>query len=389
MGAHVKDIDFDELDKAVSSVLNQSPNETADNDTAAVTSDTPSPITSDETTNDTADPVDSSTNDTADDTPETETTSPEAETEASSDDEPVIEAPDDATDMTTNDPAPSLAAKRRGKFMDMVHPSSDMTPGTDIAKPESPAVERKVLTPISDDMTSDADSPVESDDTTEASKDSEPADTSASAADTTETSSETTDDAEAPLSESTDDEQPPVAMPKESTDTAETDSSPESVVDQQTPFISDAVVEKRPLGAFGDSEEPAIEVSESEIAADDSTLDSGTGLPGAMPVASAPTPRELQADIVKVEAVDDDAEPGGNSEAQDTEAPMTMAIPTASSDRPDDSHHLFDTASYHQPLAATTMPSTGVPMWVWWMVGLLVCLLVGGGIGYVLYAGGF
>ena len=104
---------------------------------------------------------------------------------------------------------------------------------------------------------------------------------------------------------------------------------------------------------------------------------------------SSPTPRELQADIVKVEAIDDDAEPDGSAEDQPAEAPMTMGIPTTNSDEPDDSHHLFDTATYHQPLAATAMPSSGIPMWIWWTTGLVVCLVVGGGIGYVLYAGGF
>lgn len=351
MGVDVKDIDFDELDRAVSSVLNQA-------DQAAAVADPVVSAVVDEPVNNTQ-PADVGLD-----------TNTSAESPSAEATEPVVEQPDLADVVPV---IPALATKRRGKFMDVVHPSSDMAPETEHIQTSQVSVGPKIIAPIT---------PIE---TADALTGSNPEAVNVA------TQTDTQQDEALPIAaESIPDSLPvevdePVedavlddsALPSlddavQSLVSGQADMSTEPTTqeqDQQTPFLNDAKVEKRPLGAFGD---------------DEVTEDSA---PAPVTEPPLPTQRELQPDIVQVETVTDDAERGLDSSVLSATAPAETA-PTVSSDDDASAHHLFDTASYHQPLAATPMKKK-TPIWAWWVGGLTVCLAAGGAIGYLLFVGGF
>lgn len=201
----MKDIDFDELDRAVGSVLNDAENKTSTNDTTddatgtngndsaksptynhtSYKSDVPQAqeitlthttaplITSTEPDNDTNDTSDDTSNDTADDTQDdTQATTLDDATESddasssSSNDVPSMLLTADTT-AASSQPASSTdesqtvkplitpatsPARQRGQFLDMVHPSANMRKGSTL-----PSGPRKSLTPLS--MAEASDSP--------------------------------------------------------------------------------------------------------------------------------------------------------------------------------------------------------------------------------------
>ena len=118
----MKDIDFDELDRAVSSVLGQQ----GSKDEGTITAQAA------ETT-----------------TVTTETTAEAAANDASAVAGTEMPAPQGTT------PATPLAVKRRGKFMDVMHPSHDMTSSAPAAAVK-PSRSSSVLQPLSSDMTPEA-----------------------------------------------------------------------------------------------------------------------------------------------------------------------------------------------------------------------------------------
>lgn len=378
----MKDIDFDELDRAVSSVLGQQgPAEVTASTTQAVATEEPLET---KTVSETGTPVATS------------------------------------AEQAQASPATPLAIKRRGKFMDVMHPSADMTSAAP-ATPVKPPRTSPVLQPLSTDVAPETSSV----DTVESSTDTgiveptakvdeshaligaEPApvenllpehvaadsEDMAEASDVTAPeSSETITPAEQGSSDTSTDQiqDEPVeslyvdpielAQADEPAKEAETAENPESVAiaadteQPATPFLADAQVDKRPLGAFGDTETAASETPTPESPEQPSVPVDAQASP------AVPLPRELQPDVVQVES----------ASAQEAE---TSPVPLASgvkSDQEDDGrvegHPLFDTSTYHEPIAA--VHGKGLPGWMKWLIGLLLCLALGAGVGYFLFTAG-
>ena len=359
----MKDIDFDELDRAVSSVLN-----------SAAPAAAPGSVV------DPASP-DASGALAARATPESAAATIGVQ---SGNKEPAVAAVDTNDNPTQPDVSSStpssmtpLAIKRRGKFMDVMHPSHDMAP----SEPSPSAIRRSPLLPISNNVVPDDEVtlPVADD-----SRDTLSAMATEETVDAPEVDTYGSD-----AHESTSDESDagavyvdPIdfaaqqAAPDDSSDATSLSSKDDSV-SSVTPFIDDARVEKRPLGAFGESEiastvdESAGEVLDEGAPSDGDTPAAGTDdLPEAhddvQAVPAVSLPRELQPDIVQVEAVQDEAG-----------LPEEMAAA---------GHPLFDTSTYHEPVAAKPKKTSGRVLWV---LGFLLCLAIGGGAGYVMFTSGF
>lgn len=377
----MKDIDFDELDRAVSSVLGQKT--PTDQQDATVTS----PVATEEETT-VSTPISTSSSPTV--TPDTPAV--EAEKEI---------APSEPAPVAVTAPAVPLAVKRRGKFMDMVHPSAAMTSDKPaVARPlsvhESPAfspqpqkleteeekVEEKPVeaAPIVPSTVEHKSEPIAAVDESQAPIGAEPV---------------VLDDGSHTLPAETPDEPnlDPLANFKEegtqvggeapSTDTeaqaapavplegeATTESSLASSVSPVTPFLSDTKVEKRPLGGFAENEAKAESPSEEDT----------------QTAPAVPLPRELQSDVLKVET-------GATDIAAETEAtgatPFATNVEAAPEPADDDrveGHPLFDTSTYHEPIAA--VPHSKMPTWLKWVLGLIICLALGAGVGYFLFTAG-
>lgn len=319
------DLDFDELDKAVNTLMAG---------------------------------VDSSKRNTVLDDPEDKVVSLEPTVEETAKGEPATvattPAPVQESEPVASKVSPSLATKRRGQFMDVMHPSSDMKT---VAKP----VRR----------------------------------------DTVVIAPSNTPEEPAPKVDE------PVALELESSllPAPETISGPVSEP-LSSPFLPDAKPEKRPLGGVVDSNAPA-EVSASEekealAPAIDPEAEKQT--PAPEPVV---LPAELGSDVLAVESNDltgatadnvpeDTIEPselsaedvssseeapsvpepsvvpaGGSIPQQYTEAPSTGDQTSGS---------IYDTANYHQAISAEATPSKK-PSPIKWILLALLLLVVGGGVG--------
>jgi hypothetical protein len=144
--------------------------------------------------------------------------------------------------------------------------------------------------------------------------------------------------------------------------------TPQESMPQPTPFLADAQVDKRPLGAFGEAESTEAPASEAPAAVDTQAAP------------TVPLPRELQPDVVEVESS------AQETEVQPVAAPATESKPTAADDGRVEGHPLFDTSTYHEPI--TAVQGKGMPAWAKWLIGLLVCLALGAGVGYFLFTAG-
>ncbi len=294
------------------------------------------------------------------------------------------------------DPAPSaptttpLAAKRRGQFMDMIHPSSDMksTPrqpsrqGVTIAPPSTPLPQVSAPAPL---VMSD---PVPTAPIVE--------------------SAEPEIEVPEPVAEPTPE---PIAADI-SLDTAADDSVAEPL---SSPFLPDAKPEKRPLGGLAPSELSAP-VDESAIptpppAEPDSLHDS--------------LPAELHTDVLSVESNDlsnHTEEPEVASETVTTgevpapvienvsepaavveeQAPMPDVVPAETTTVPaggsiaqqytespstgdQTNGSIYDTAAYHQPITAVAPVKKKSSPLKWILIALGLIVLGGGaGVGYFL-----
>jgi hypothetical protein len=100
---------------------------------------------------------------------------------------------------------------------------------------------------------------------------------------------------------------------------------------------------------------------------------------------AAALPRELQPDVVGVESVQ-------ATEAEEPSSPQAAPFATnvgpaaVSDDGRVEGHPLFDTSTYHEPIAA--VPHKALPGWAMWAIGLAACLAVGAGVGYFLFTAG-
>jgi len=347
----MKDIDFDELDKAVNSLMAKTP-EGEEKEPAAP-----------------AEPAAETSSEPSQPAPAQEAAVPEPADTAEPAKEPAAVAP--AAEEPSPESAPaakSLATKRSGRFMDVVHPSSDMRSAPSATA--QPSRHSKVIAPFSSDTASAPAEPTK-----------EEAPTSEEVA------------APAPAEHSWPD---PIAMHEaaQNSQTAEPEAAPSEKSEPApapvapseppvSPFLADAKVEKRPLGA------PVTEAQE---------LGLDTEAPQQTEAAepAAPLPAELADDVVSIES-----DTTQHAESETTELPAVAETPSepdiapakvepekaapagASSitqqykvqENTGDQHHeaLYDSASIEPPLQHPAKQKSG-----WFSVALIVLLLVVG-----------
>lgn len=353
----MKDIDFDELDRAVSSVMSPSMAPQAQSVAHEVTADVAvlsAPVESVELVPDpmpNAEPLNTSS------------------VEPNTADSQSIEAPLEpiGQDQSPVDTPSGPAVKRSGRFMDVMHPSSDMRTETMGSAPSREGVE---ITPVAEQAAVD-------------------------------------DEPEVELSE------PQTVEPA-------VDSSPP----MSSPFLAGAQVDKRPLGGSeaslgdinamlsqelsGDKPEPNIETDNTQEVAESEEVDQsgqigGVTLEDQLPPSSAPAPMpaELASDLVAIEAAEaSTAVPIDIEETTPLPAPETTppveqtveqlnpvagSIPQQYAEQPstgDQTHTpIYDTEAQAQPLAHPAKKKSG------WLVLLWIFLLaiLGSAAGIALY----
>ena len=334
------ELDFDELDKAVNTIMTQKP-----------------------TTDDTSTPA----------------------SDTLADPSPVV----------AQQEAPSvLATKRRGQFMDVMHPSSDMTTkSTSASLPSSPSRQGVSLQPTGASLTTDqsvndkkpAESPaastpaddvsVSDSDTTEMTMPDwpDPIDAmeqqAAKQAMGTESSVAATDS-----SESQEASEAPAPAAMSSASMTETDPEP-AIEPLASPFLPDTKVEKRPLGA-------ALPTGDNIVATPPSTDASPT--PSVDSKKLTDLPAELQDDIIGVEADTTASGVSSASEAKTSaddvvehDGPTAIAPQYKPKPAGDDAEHaaLYDNVAHD--VVHPAKKKSGI--WVVLIVLILIALGVGGG----------
>lgn len=211
-------------------------------------------------------------------------------------------------------PTESPAARRGGRFMDVVHPSSDMRSATT----PTPAV--------------------------------------------SEIPPQVTEESSAPVSDWPDPIDQANQAPLES------------------PFLTDAKIEKRPLGGFGEpapaadlpvtTEEQPVELSDALTSID--SEDAAPVIAAEPEQKPEPTPSTTVTETIEANPVADTNGLSSSIQQQYTEQPSTTEQPSGA---------IFDTDSYHQALAHPPKKKSGF-LTVLWIIGILV---LGAGLGAVAY----
>jgi hypothetical protein len=398
----MKEFDFDELDKAVSSLMGNV-KKADDAPQASVAVDT-KPAPAEPTIPAVADPL-----------PQTEQTTPDDETsnEASpADDKPLPETDvaavpvADAEELEPSAPvsAPSsIAARHNGRFMDVVHPSSDMK--TAPVPASTGPREGITLQPTTDAAPLSPSAPV--------------MDMIAPAQ-------------KRPTLEPTN----PVTLPPAPEPEPPVEKTAPSNEPWSSPFLPDAQVEKRPLGGSSTSEtglsdaiaeelskvlpaeEPAVDNSPetnkkpeepAEPMADKEAAEPESDKPAkehaspddlqlAPEPADAPLPAELNSDLVAIEsgqkstATEETYTPAAPVESpaptaslQASSALTTSSIPLQYNEQPstgDSSHQpIYDNEAVHQPLAHPPKKKKGFLI----IIMIVLVVLLGGGLGMLAY----
>lgn len=391
----MKDIDFDELDRAVNSLMTNVPKSEPSKDedhikTLDITSTLAPGAVPKFSTLDTSS------------SPQDPAAMPESTT-----------PPSHALSLSPRPTTSSVAARRGGRFMDVVHPSSDMKP-----RPAVPVSRQGVtITPEQADLTAPQESAASS----------APAPVSSSSAPTVEqTHTEPVNEWPDPL-DMVDFEQPttpekadlpeaPVTVKPEESPVVTSEApnkKDDTDVPLTTPFLTGTKVEKRPLG--GSAPATIEEPDHTPVLAAD-TLNTGSvndpndQLP-ALPKDVEPLlPAELQGDLMAIEADNGadvptpDAEPSTMPKSNESKKEMTppakpgdakgetlamsggpTSIPQQYREEPSTgdtvSGAIYDTDTYHQPLSHPVKKKSG---WLW-VVWILLIVLVGAGIGAALF----
>jgi hypothetical protein len=410
----MKDLDFDELDRAVNSLMTSVPKS--------------APQRNDEKVN-TLDIT--STLDDKDATPpfkKVEEAAANVTSDQKSDDTPAESAPkeEDVSPAPAVTPQPSVssapAARRGGRFMDVVHPSADMS------KPDTPRpISRQGATiePLGASQKI-ADIIPKKRETTEKTEKTEEVVEEPKEEPVVATAPQSPAEPEAKTEESasTSDWPDPLdMMPAAKDEKEETTepSEPEEPKDEEStspltsPFLPDTKVEKRPLGGIPSEEEPSTSAVEEPdrapvipVDATPKTIDDPNAqLPADPNAVELQLPEELSGDLMAVEA---DTTHDELKQAHENETPQAAAtapkatepktgtavaeppvpsgptsIPQQYREEPNtgdkDNVPIYDTDTYHQPLSHPAKKKSGW-MWVIWIV---LILLVGAGGGAALY----
>lgn len=360
----MKDIDFDELDKAVNSLM-----ATVGSPEQPTSSPLPETTSAATTVSAPADPSVVATT-----TPAVQATSPTSATTS--------ETPGTSSSPSARPIAP--AARRGGRFMDMVHASSDMTPSRTVSTPPS----REGVSVRPPQEAAPASTSVD-----ELSMVATPAPQSVAATpadmpdplDLSEGNATPADDVV-----STTQEDSPNLQPLAATEPTA------SLAPLESPFLADTKVEKRPLNAETSpaSAPPMLDLTaelESENSAGDSDPQFDNQTRKDEPPLNPQVP-ELNSDLVAIEASDTvevtqaietrDAA----SQVPEPSAPLgATSIPqqyTAQESSGDKSHAaIYDASQYPEPVVH---PATHRSGW-WWVLWVVMLLAVGAGGALLLY----
>jgi hypothetical protein len=406
----VKDIDFDELDRAVSSLLTNKDEPTAIDASAGGAS---APVPQDPSVDM---PAPAEAPQEKPETPAAPANPPKATQAASK----------PAT--TTGETAFNLPTRSTGRFMDVVHPSSDMATNTSTTQP-TPTLGRK-LQPLNKDVKPEA---------------------TATGAEVSPTTAESTESIISEGAPSVAPDAPPPAATvwpdpldvhgfKDDLDAPASPAAVDTPADVSSPFLSDTKVEKRPLGAYADQAaqkaanddtpattpkanaesttdakaEPVADTKASELEGAKLPIDDPT-IPKP-PEQPEPLPPEFDSALIAVESGDrtedeesrnEDEEPDKNSDVDDKKTilvkngdkddDMKLApspLPVANMSIPaqykpverssaDAEGHVFDTKDYHTPIAMTSKKKSSAGLWILFCV--LLVSIVGGMAYWYLY----
>ncbi len=401
----MKDIDFEELDKAVNSLM-------------ATSAETGIPLESAKTPTEQTSPV----------APESAApVASEAPTaaEAPVTPPPVVDTTPEAAPAVASvaPPAkPPLATKRSGRFMDVVHPSSDMRtsdkpvapsrtgvtvqPSNPTVVAETPDVDTvdttksqvQALVPNEVEPTTDGvasgvmPDPLDMSNTQQAAEESSapdadlPSDLDSIMAEELQKNTEAiTDTDKAEVAETT-----PVSTAPEPG--GESTQEPALATDADellgSPFLPDAKVEKRPLGGIASestdlaAEEPTVTTEEDVSKTDEASIETPIE-----PV-EADLPPELHPNVAAIEATLPSQEPAApaSTTMPDTETTAPVSIPQQYREKvpTDTSQHeaLYDSAAQGTPLAHPAKKSSG---WLWVLVSVLLIALGAGGAAALYY----
>ena len=359
----MKDLDFDELDKAVNSLM-------ANNSKDANAPETPTSVPS-----------------------------------SSSSSAPVSQAPSAAPSLASrlapssnssplqSRPA-SLAAKRGGRFMDVVHPAAKKEVSPPVSRQAStiqPAASASLITEVKQSEKEAPNPVLSSVERGEAQTPDWPDPLELVANDSGKKMDETKSE--------------PVSF--SDTPSEKEASKPSVLTDEQplvSPFLPDAKVEKRPLGGASSDAPNGVLMVEDEnaqlpalpkdvepalpeelhgdvasIEADNSTTDPSKHLAESQPVAEVPAEKEVSAPKVSTPPKPAVTVAEAAVSSGPTSIPQQYKEEPSSGDQ--HSGAIYDTDSYHQPLAHPIKKKSG---WSW-VVWILLILLVGAGSGAALY----
>jgi len=379
----MKDLDFDELDRAVNSLLatksSSEPPTTAEevSESDSIVSEPEQVTATDET-------------DFAEAEPATPTLTPETPTED-------VKSVEISEETPTAQTAPALATRRTtGRFMDVVHPSSDMRTSPNPASNEP--VSRQGLTiavPTSAPTTMSDVTPVTSQKPAAA-----PIQTEAIEAVTSDPSPVVNEwpdplDLQGFTLEEESDAPAYIESPAKSEEvTPDPFDTP-----LNSPFLADTKVEKRPLGAFSDdtttqTETPAetlvpqLESDETQTPEEDTSALQEVSETSLLPVELHSAVLAIEADIERTPVV------GVTADTAELTSDMTDSIPQINvptsiaqqykeepSTSDQQSGSIYDTDAYHKPLTHPAKKKSGW-LWVLWIV---ILLIVGAGGGAAVY----
>lgn len=336
-------------------------------------------------------------------------------------DEPAVTVETQSSDVRQPASAAPIAAKRRGQFMDMVHPSSDMNKmsasSTGIRR-QAPAVR-----PLSPSIVETAVT-LETSEPTDASTVEAPAEAPIVAAPTPEyTWPDPIDAHDASVSDNettvnetvtvetvessfmspplvVDEMNETLAATETSGNDSEDESLPQQAEAQESPFVEGAEIEKRPLGAFAN---PAFE--------EDVVPESLQTPLVEVEVSDQTESTEAVEPTVEVETVPAIDQPAETMEVEQTEVVETATeqsidtIETQPIPQPDEGtaqsipqqyraeeattvdaeeHAVFDTESYHQPLPLPEKSRGGHKLLLYTLLAVLM-LAIGAAAGYAIF----
>jgi hypothetical protein len=363
----MKELDFDELDRAVNSLMGGVAT------SAPVKQDDVKTLTIESTLTDATPPV-----------------FPVGTVDAPAEVAPAPAPREAAVSVRTEERVTPLANRRSGRFMDVVHPSSDMKK---VAPSQSASRQGVTLEPLTQPGDF-AGAPVEEfvPETTESLAFEEP---------TVATFEEAT---------TTSDWPDPIDASSEPTELPTPDEQPEPL---SSPFLPDAKVEKRPLGG---ATAPELMVADEAMPSLEDEFASPEVVEASQSPAPIDLPEELQGDLVAIEAGDSSVTPevppvlptetpteASEPEKKPVTSEQPMVVPAAATSAPavmstgpvsipqqyreepstgdQTSGSIYDTASYHQPLEHPAQKKSG---WLW-VIWVLILLILGAGGGALAY----